>query len=202
MAQSPDLARTIGPLGLAATVVNTIIGSSIFVFPAIVAAALGPAGLLGYVLAASAMALIVLCLADSGTRVTGAGGTYAYVEAAYGPFAAWLVGLLLYLGVQLVASAVVASVFVGSLSVLERYFGEESLNFVTPGDPESCARAILDIYRRPEAARAKAKRAREHLQAFRWELQVERYLGLLERLTGGPVAAPGRGRFEASEERP
>jgi amino acid transporter len=118
MAPSQDLARTIGPVGLAATVVNTIIGSSIFVFPAVVAAALGPAGLLSYLLAATAMALIVLCLADSGTRVTAAGGTYAYVEAAFGPFAAWLVGLLLYLGVQLIASAVVASVFVGSLSVL------------------------------------------------------------------------------------
>ena len=115
---SPDLARTIGPVGLAATVVNTIIGSSIFVFPAVVAAALGSAGLLSYLLAATAMALIVLCLADSGTRVTAAGGTYAYVEAAFGPFVAWLVGLLLYLGVQLIASAVVASVFVGALSVM------------------------------------------------------------------------------------
>jgi glycosyltransferase involved in cell wall biosynthesis len=73
---------------------------------------------------------------------------------------------------------------------------------VTPADPEACARAILDIHRRPEAARAKAKRARERLEAFRWELQVERYLGLLERLTGGPVPAPGQGRLAASEERP
>jgi amino acid transporter len=112
------LARTIGPLGLAATVINVIIGSSIFVFPAIVAAALGAAGIVAYVIAAFAMGLIVLCLAESGSRVTGAGGTYAYVEAAYGPFAAWVVGLLMYLGVQLIASAVVASVFVGSLSVL------------------------------------------------------------------------------------
>lgn len=117
-APASGLARTIGPLGLAATVINTIIGSSIFVFPAIVAAALGGAGILAYVIAAVAMGLIVLSLAESGTRVTAAGGTYAYVEAAYGPFTAWVVGLLIYLGVQLVASAVVASVFVASLSVL------------------------------------------------------------------------------------
>ncbi len=112
------LARTIGPLGLAAAVINVIIGSSIFVFPAIVAGALGAAGMLAYLVAATAMGLIALCLAESGTRVTAAGGTYAYVEAAYGPFAAWVVGLLIYLGVQLIASAVVASVFVASLSVL------------------------------------------------------------------------------------
>ena len=113
-----DLPRTIGPWGLGATVINAIIGSSVFVFPAIVAAALGAAGIVAYVIAATAMGLIVLSLAESGTRVTATGGTYAYVEAAYGPFVAWMVGLLMYLGVQLVASAVVASVFVSSLSVL------------------------------------------------------------------------------------
>ena len=113
-----DLPRTIGPWGLAATVINAIIGSSVFVFPAIVAAVLGAAGIVAYVIAATAMGLVVLCLAESGTRVTATGGTYAYVEAAYGPFVAWMVGLLMYLGVQLVASAVVASVFVSSLSVL------------------------------------------------------------------------------------
>lgn len=113
-----SLPRTIGPFGLAATVINVIIGSSVFVFPAIVATALGAAGILSYLIAAFAMALIVLCLAESGTRITAAGGTYAYVEAAWGPFAAWVVGLLIYLGVQLIASAVVASVFVGSLAVV------------------------------------------------------------------------------------
>ena len=115
---SPDLARTIGPVGLAALVINTIIGSSVFVFPAVVAAAMGSAGLLAYVVAGTAMALIVLCLADSGSRVTAAGGAYAYVGAAFGPFAAWLVGILLYLGAQVIAAAVVSSVFVKSLSVL------------------------------------------------------------------------------------
>jgi amino acid transporter len=112
------LARTIGPLGLAATVINVIIGSSVFVFPAIVAGALGAAGILGYLVAATAMALIVLCLAESASRVPVTGGTYGFVQAAYGPFVAWVVGLLIYLGVQLIASAVVASVFVSSLSVL------------------------------------------------------------------------------------
>ena len=48
----------------------------------------------------------------------------AYVDTAFGPFAAWLVGLLIYLGVQLIASAVVGSVFVRSLSVLIPALGE------------------------------------------------------------------------------
>jgi len=112
------LPRAIGAFGLAATVINVIIGSSIFVFPAIVGAALGAAGILAYLVAAVAMGLIVLCLTESGGRVTASGGTYAYVGAAFGPFAAWVVGLLMYVGVQMIASAVVASVFVGALSVL------------------------------------------------------------------------------------
>jgi len=112
------LARTIGPFGLAAGIINVTIGSSIFVFPAVVAASLGAASILAYLLAAFAMGLIALCFAEAGSRVTRAGGAYAYVETAFGPFAAWSIGLLIYLGVQLVASAVVGSVFVSSLSVL------------------------------------------------------------------------------------
>lgn len=112
------LLRTIGVLGLAAAVINVTIGSSVFVFPATVAAALGAAGILPYLVAAALMGLIALCFAESGSRVTGAGGSYAYVGTAFGPFAGWLVGLLIYLGVQLIASAVVGSVFVRSLSVL------------------------------------------------------------------------------------
>ena len=118
MSDSGGLARTIGAFGLAASVINVIIGSSIFVFPATIAAALGPPGILAYVVAAALMGLIALCFAESGSRVTGAGGTYAYVETAFGPFTAWVVGFLIYLGVQLVATAVVGSVFIRSLSVL------------------------------------------------------------------------------------
>jgi len=112
------LARTVGPVGLAASVINVTIGSSIFVFPAVVASELGAAGILPYLIAALAMGLIALCFAELGSRVPAAGGTYAYVETAFGPFVAWVVGLLMYFGVQLVSSAVVASVFVRSLSVL------------------------------------------------------------------------------------
>jgi basic amino acid/polyamine antiporter, APA family len=116
--QATGLARTIGPLGLGASVINVTIGSSIFVFPATVAGDLGAAGILAYLIAAFAMGLIALCFAESGTRVPATGGTYAYVETAFGPFAAWVIGLLMYVGVQLIASAVVASVFVRSLSAL------------------------------------------------------------------------------------
>jgi len=117
-ASGAGLARAIGVSGLAASVINVIIGSSIFVFPAIVAKGLGAAGISAYLVAALAMGLIALCFAESGSRVTAAGGSYAYVETAFGPLAAWIVGSLLYVGVQLVAAAVVSTVFVSSLSAL------------------------------------------------------------------------------------
>ncbi len=73
MSERPDpatrLARAIGPLGFTASVINVIIGSSIFVFPAVVAGALGAAGILPYLIAAFAMGLIALCFAESGSRV-------------------------------------------------------------------------------------------------------------------------------------
>ena len=122
MTSHPDsatgLARTVGSVGLAASVINITIGSSIFVFPAVVAGELGAAGILPYLVAALAMALIALCFVELGSRVPATGGVYGYVEAAFGPFASWLIGLLMYFGVQLVASAVVASVFVRAVSVL------------------------------------------------------------------------------------
>jgi len=115
---SPTLPRSIGVAGLAASVINITIGSSIFVFPAVVAGALGAAGLLAYLMAAVAMGLIALCFAEAGSTVPRAGGAYAYVETAFGPLVGWLVGSLLYLGVQLLASAVVGTVFLASLAAL------------------------------------------------------------------------------------
>ena len=76
---SGGLVRTIGSVGLAASVINLIIGSSIFVFPAIVGGALGAPGMLAYGIAAGLMMLIALCFLESGSRVTGSGGAYAGV---------------------------------------------------------------------------------------------------------------------------
>ena len=121
------LRPAIGAWGLAATVINITIGSSVFVFPAVAGAKLGPAAILAYLVAAGAMALIALCFAEAGSRVTGTGGAYAYVEAAFGPAVGWIVGLLIYLGVQLIAAAVVGTVFVRSIAVLVPAIGHGPL---------------------------------------------------------------------------
>jgi amino acid transporter len=111
------LERVLGVRQLGANIVNQVVGSGIFVLPATVAAALGPAALTAYLLAAVAVGLVALCFAECGSRVSGSGGTYAYVEAAFGPLAGALAGAFGYLS-YLVASAAVANVFVGSLAAL------------------------------------------------------------------------------------
>ena len=46
---------------------------------------LGPTAPVAYLLCAVAMGLIVLCMAEAGSRVSLTGGPYAYVEIAFGP---------------------------------------------------------------------------------------------------------------------
>jgi amino acid transporter len=82
-----------------------------------VAGSLGAAAPLAYLVCAALMALIVVCIASAGSRVSLTGGLYAYVEAAFGPFIGFLGGVL-YLLSATFASASVASAFTASLAVL------------------------------------------------------------------------------------
>ena len=95
---TPALQRVIGPAGLAAAIFNITVGAAIFVLPAVVAGDLGAAAPLAYLVCAVATALIALCTAEAGSRVAQSGGPYAYVEVAFGSYAGFLCGVLLWLG--------------------------------------------------------------------------------------------------------
>src|SRR5690349_9659703 len=103
---APGLRRVIGVRGLAAAIFNITIGAAIFVLPAHVAASLGAAAPLAYLVCAVATALIALCTAEAGSRVSQSGGPYAYVETAFGAYAGYLCGVLLWLGITLAMGAV------------------------------------------------------------------------------------------------
>jgi APA family basic amino acid/polyamine antiporter len=111
------LVRAIGMWALAASMVNVVIGGGIFRLPAVVAAALGPAAPLAYLVCSAAMALIALCFAEAGSRVAATGGPYAYVESAFGPFVGFLSGVLLWVLGSL-AVAAVATVFAAHVAEL------------------------------------------------------------------------------------
>ena len=114
---SAPLLRVMGTLGLAAAIVNITVGGGIFRLPANVAAALGPAAPVAYLVCAAAMALIVLCIADAGSRVSLTGGPYAYIGVALGPYAAFLAGVMLWM-LGLFATAAVSTVFAASVGQL------------------------------------------------------------------------------------
>jgi amino acid transporter len=111
------LLRFIGTLGLAAAIVNVTIGGGIFRLPSSVAGSLGAAAPLAYVVCAVAMGLIVWCMADAGRRVPLTGGPYAYVGSAFGPYAGYVSGVLLWM-IGSFAAAAVSTVFASSVGLL------------------------------------------------------------------------------------
>jgi amino acid transporter len=109
----------VGSWALAASIVNITIGGGIFRLPASpdVSGVLGAAAPLAYLVCAVAMGLIVLCFAEAGSRVSLTGGPYAYVEVAFGPFAGWGCGVLLWL-LGTFATSAVATVYADNLARL------------------------------------------------------------------------------------
>src|SRR6187401_2504090 len=115
MVHQHTLVRAIGTLGLAASIINITIGGGIFRLPAVVAASLGAAAPVAYVVCAIAMGLIVVCIAQAGSRVPLTGGPYAYVGATFGPFAGYLAGVLVWM-LGVFATAAVSTIVASSLS--------------------------------------------------------------------------------------
>ena len=90
------LIRAVGFRGLTAGIINYTVGAGIFVLPALVAAKVGAAAPIVYIICAVAMGLIVLCFADAGSRVSLSGGTYAYAEVAFGQYVGFMVAVGLF----------------------------------------------------------------------------------------------------------
>ncbi|MDH3224162.1 MAG: amino acid permease, partial [Gemmatimonadota bacterium] len=101
------LVRAIGTGALGLGIVNMVVGGGIFVLPGLVAAELGSAALIAYLVCAFAVGLVFLCFAEIGSRITSSGGSYAYVENAFGPFAGFMASTLLWLGWSVLADAAI-----------------------------------------------------------------------------------------------
>jgi basic amino acid/polyamine antiporter, APA family len=118
------LKRVVGVSGLALAIVNGVIGSGIFVLPAIVGIAMGAFGVFGYIVCSIMLASIMLCYAEIGSRVTSSGGSYAYVEAAFGDFPGFIINWLFFLGWGILGSAAVMNILADSLAVLFPVFAD------------------------------------------------------------------------------
>jgi amino acid transporter len=112
------LKRVIGVPGLAATVINNIIGAGIYVLPAIAGMQMGAAGILGYFFCGAMLVTIILCYMEIGSKVSASGGSYIYVEKAFGPFAGFIVNWLYFFGWGVLGSAAIMNVLADSLAVM------------------------------------------------------------------------------------
>jgi amino acid transporter len=111
------LVRGIGTWALGTNIVNMVVGAGIFTLPGIVAAQLGPAALVAYLACAVIVGMIFLCYAEIGSRVSRSGGSYAYIEEAFGPFAGFVASTMLWLGWSVVGDAALAVAMTDALSL-------------------------------------------------------------------------------------
>jgi amino acid transporter len=95
-ASTPTLRRELGKWDLTAIGVNQVIGGAVFALPAGLAASAG--GWSPWMVAAIGCAsmLIALSFAEVASRFDGTGGPYLYTRAAFGRFAAFEVGWLMW----------------------------------------------------------------------------------------------------------
>lgn len=98
MEKDTGLRREIGVWGLSANIVNIIVGAGIFVLPAIVAEIMGASAIFVYLFCGFLIALVMLCFAEAGSKVTRSGGAYAYVETAFGPYTGFLAAVFMVMG--------------------------------------------------------------------------------------------------------
>lgn len=111
------LLPVVGRGALAASIVNVIVGGGIFVLPAAVAGHLGSVAPIAYLLGALVIVPVAICFALAGRRVLTTGGPYAYAESAFGPFAGFLTGVMMWLA-NVTACAGVAVALHGQLARL------------------------------------------------------------------------------------
>lgn len=118
--QTPTYARRLGLPSATLLVVGGIIGSGIFLNPAVVARRVGTGSLtmVAWGLGAGIAVLGAFIFAELGARRPAAGGGYAYLRDAFGPLPAFLYGWALLLAIASGAVAAVAVTFATYLTAL------------------------------------------------------------------------------------
>ena len=116
--QTPALKRALGPWDLTAIGVNQVIGTGVFLMPALVAGQVGSWSSVAVLLVGGISMLIALCFAEAASRVETTGGAYIYTRQAFGRFIGFEVGWMTWF--TRVASW--AGVAFGLTMYLARYF--------------------------------------------------------------------------------
>jgi amino acid transporter len=128
---APGLLRQLGPVELTSIVVGGIIGSGIFISPAIVARETGAPGLslAVWVVAGVIATCGGLCYAELSAAIPESGGTYVFLRRAYrSPMIAFLFGWAMFFASFTGAIAAVATAF----AEYAGYFFERLIPYGTP----------------------------------------------------------------------
>ena len=115
--QDEGLLRAIGTRALSLSIINMVVGGGIFVLPGLVAAQLGSAAIIAYLVCSVAVSLVFLCFAEIGSRVTRSGGAYAYIEEAFGPFAGFITSILFWFGWSVLSDAAITIAMVETIAI-------------------------------------------------------------------------------------
>ena len=94
---------------------NTMIGSSIFGLPSLIAARLGKLSPVAYLVAVAGVGVIAACLAEVASQFREAGGPYLYARTALGPFVGIQIGWLTWIS-RIAAAAAVTNLFISYLT--------------------------------------------------------------------------------------
>ena len=122
--QDEGLVRVIGTGALGLSVVNMVVGAGIFVYPGLIAAQLGSAAILAYLVCSVTVALVFLCFAEVGSRISRSGGAYAYIEESFGPFPGFIASIMFWFGYSAIADAAITVIMVDTIAVAFPILGE------------------------------------------------------------------------------
>ncbi len=118
------LVRAIGTWALGLSVVNLVVGAGIFALPGRIAAELGSAAIIAYLVCSVVVSLVFLCFAEVGSRVHRSGGAYAYIEEAFGRSAGLVASILFWFGFSAMADAGITVVMVESIATVAPFLNE------------------------------------------------------------------------------
>lgn len=121
---SQQLQRGIRRWDLVFLIINSVIGAGIFALPAKVFALSGAYSILAFVACALVMVVLILVFAEVSSRFEKTGGPYLYVNEAFGPIPAFVIGWLLML-TRLFSYATLINLMVLYLSFFSEIFKSE-----------------------------------------------------------------------------
>jgi basic amino acid/polyamine antiporter, APA family len=112
-----ELKKEIGAIGIAATMVNTVIGGGIYVLPAEVFGIAGSDSIYGYLLCGMIIFGIVLSFALLGSDVNKSGGVAYFVHKSFGDFPGYIVNVLLWFGIGVLVNALFVNILISTLGI-------------------------------------------------------------------------------------